>query len=697
MSKNNDFDEQAYQQYYQQFYNDPSQTYQQQYYQQYQNEAVDSKAPPPPPPEQPPPPPPPEHDYNHGNMYYDPNTGHDPHGSGGYMAQNYYPEAQNPYYDHSSGYYSNNQYQGPQNNYMGKNFVSPGGHSSQGNYGGGHSTQRNFKAPQDGGHSHNRPHPNLNNSRTLYIGNLPADTNEDEIRNLLSTFGAVEALKIVWSRSCAFVKMADISCATTAHQSLDQYNLRGRSLKLGWGKDSDFAQQHPSGGHQPQKRQPQNANSNPPNRILWLGNVTSEVQPNDIIKAFSVFGEIETVKLLNERSCAFVTFMQIEDATRAKEAFQGGTPFGHMPLRINYGKLQSRDSGPDRRREPANSGHPSDDSKPSLLSNLAHKPPQRQVRIGHLANFAGNLPFPPCPTEPEVADGEVKELIIKTADFVAKNGFSFEQRIRDLERMVFLKPDHPNNDYYRFLVWTKRHPDLDPAQEYEKWKEEVIQWKKDLLDPPQPTDSNPSNSGTDNSGDIVVKLKEKLQGSKDSPMFGSEGEPLGQASEIIEKVKGRINIKGDLEELNQKLKELNTDKDTIKGTKNWIKERPHITPNLPTAILTYISTAPDPEVRIAYVYLIHDLLTSAVRDREKKEEMDLYASSLLPKLGQILFHAFRKQSKDNQEQIREVLKVWEDKMVYTSEALDNIEKDMGVSVIFIFFLQQTNIFFFITN
>ena len=57
----------------------------------------------------------------------------------------------------------------------------------------------------------------------------------------------------------------------------------------------------------------------------------------EIRSAFGAFGQIEKVKMLPDKKCAFVNFMTQDEATRARQGMQGKMLGGQM-LRIKFGK-----------------------------------------------------------------------------------------------------------------------------------------------------------------------------------------------------------------------------------------------------------------------------------------------------------------------------------------------------------------------
>ncbi|KAK5854017.1 hypothetical protein PBY51_015121 [Eleginops maclovinus] len=56
---------------------------------------------------------------------------------------------------------------------------------------------------------------------------------------------------------------------------------------------------------------------------LWVGNVTTELTEKHLWDLFKMFGEIESIRVLHERFCAFVNFKNANMAARAMEKLNG--------------------------------------------------------------------------------------------------------------------------------------------------------------------------------------------------------------------------------------------------------------------------------------------------------------------------------------------------------------------------------------
>ena len=73
--------------------------------------------------------------------------------------------------------------------------------------------------------------------KKLYVGNLPFDTDEEQVRELFSTYGEVRTIDMINDRETGrfrgfcFVAM-DNSEADAAVEALNGYNFNGRPLKV---------------------------------------------------------------------------------------------------------------------------------------------------------------------------------------------------------------------------------------------------------------------------------------------------------------------------------------------------------------------------------------------------------------------------------------------------------------------------------
>ena len=73
--------------------------------------------------------------------------------------------------------------------------------------------------------------------KSIYVGNLPFDTSEENLRDLFSPFGTVESVKLIMDRDTGrprgfgFVQMPE-GDATKAIEELNGKDFGGRTLRI---------------------------------------------------------------------------------------------------------------------------------------------------------------------------------------------------------------------------------------------------------------------------------------------------------------------------------------------------------------------------------------------------------------------------------------------------------------------------------
>ncbi len=72
----------------------------------------------------------------------------------------------------------------------------------------------------------------------IYVGNLPREATEDDLRQAFESFGQVTSVKIItdkftgYSRGFGFVEMPESPEAQSAINGLDGTDLKGRAMKV---------------------------------------------------------------------------------------------------------------------------------------------------------------------------------------------------------------------------------------------------------------------------------------------------------------------------------------------------------------------------------------------------------------------------------------------------------------------------------
>ncbi|TIA89544.1 hypothetical protein E3P99_01991 [Wallemia hederae] len=95
-----------------------------------------------------------------------------------------------------------------------------------------------------------------------------------------------------------------------------------------------------------------------PTRSLWIGGLDPRTTAQELMHVFAPYGAIESLRLLTDKECGFVNFVEKTDALRARDdvmhrlggripvsTSNGGTP-SSIPVRIGFGKIDSPQNPP---------------------------------------------------------------------------------------------------------------------------------------------------------------------------------------------------------------------------------------------------------------------------------------------------------------------------------------------------------------
>lgn len=82
------------------------------------------------------------------------------------------------------------------------------------------------------------------------------------------------------------------------------------------------------------------ASAQTPTRSLWFGNVDPALTVPELIQIFSPYGPIESARVLPDKECAFVNFVDLDDALRAKDDFGSNlaSSLGGSFVKVGFGK-----------------------------------------------------------------------------------------------------------------------------------------------------------------------------------------------------------------------------------------------------------------------------------------------------------------------------------------------------------------------
>ncbi|KAL9106246.1 MAG: hypothetical protein Q9227_008714 [Pyrenula ochraceoflavens] len=222
---------------------------------------------------------------------------------------------------------------GPMSPQMYQNMASPDAYSSSQMLGGPQSPMGGF--PNLGGAPYGTPSASVQltpgivsgTSRTVYLGNIPAETTAEEILSHVRS-GQIESVRFLPDKNCAFISFLDSSSATHFHSDaiLKKLSIKGHDIKIGWGKPSQVPTSVALAVQQSQA-----------SRNVYLGNLPEDISEEELREDLGKFGPIDTVKLVREKAIGFVHFLSISNAVKAVAQLPQ-EPKWQPPRRVYYGK-----------------------------------------------------------------------------------------------------------------------------------------------------------------------------------------------------------------------------------------------------------------------------------------------------------------------------------------------------------------------
>jgi RNA recognition motif-containing protein len=164
-------------------------------------------------------------------------------------------------------------------------------------------------------------------SRTVYLGNIPAETSAEEILNHVRS-GQIESVRLLPDKNCAFISFLDSSSATHFHSDaiLKKLAIKGNDIKIGWGKPSQVPTSVAVAVQQ-----------SGASRNVYLGNLPEDISEEELREDLGKFGPIDTVKIVKEKAIGFVHFLSISNAIKAVAQLPQ-EPKWQAPRRVFYGK-----------------------------------------------------------------------------------------------------------------------------------------------------------------------------------------------------------------------------------------------------------------------------------------------------------------------------------------------------------------------
>eukprot|EP01117_Protostelium_nocturnum_P005194 TRINITY_DN188_c0_g1_i2.p1 TRINITY_DN188_c0_g1~~TRINITY_DN188_c0_g1_i2.p1 ORF type:complete len:729 (-),score=207.02 TRINITY_DN188_c0_g1_i2:703-2889(-) len=537
-------------------------------------------------------------------------------------------------------------------------------------------------------------------TRSVWVGSLHPETTDFDLQNIFGRFGMIEHVKLLHGKQCAFVQFFDLESALKAHQGMMGQAINGQSVRLGWGR-ADPPREN---------RLDKEEQSNPPCKNLWLGNLSQDISEDHIRNAFARFGNIEKIRTLPGKNCAFVNFSTVEMANNAKKAM-AGQYLMDRPLRINFGK---------------------DNQAEKQAAVAAVFDPLGERSKTHI-----EMP-PPYSAPPN--DPTIVQVIDKLAEYVASNGTEFEDltasKQKDNPKFAFLDNNHPDHAYYVFKLWTAKYPGVNPNEvvaQHQLMQQQRLQQQQQLQPPqddrngykeennqnnqnfpphqpsgpysavPPPTSNysapqqpnyapNLNNYSGQQQGfshqqpqqnDLAIpqatQLLQALLGTAPNPQTGYSSGYNNQNPPSNGALNEQSNSSANgsvLAELKGLMDSLVPKKDVIRSTKTWIMARPQAAGEISRYLLNRLEIAKDFDTKLNILYLIHDVLINSGRNRGPTERSDVFSASFRPFMKSIVLNIMRSAlNGEGREKVTKVMGIWDEKSIYEPEFIKQLDKE----------------------
>ncbi|KAG2226137.1 hypothetical protein INT45_011754 [Circinella minor] len=162
-------------------------------------------------------------------------------------------------------------------------------------------------------------------SRTIYLGNVPNDIVASDIFDTVRC-GAVESLKFLLEKNCAFLTFVEPASAQQYYQQYlaTKLTINKQEIKVGWGK------------YTPRENTVQEALKRGGSRNVYIGQIDDSVTEDSLKMDCAKYGMIDQARILRDKNIAFVHFATIAAATKAVTLLPNEP--NYKKRRVNYGK-----------------------------------------------------------------------------------------------------------------------------------------------------------------------------------------------------------------------------------------------------------------------------------------------------------------------------------------------------------------------
>lgn len=162
-------------------------------------------------------------------------------------------------------------------------------------------------------------------ARTVYVGNIPPDTPVSDILDHVKT-GIIDSVRPLPEKNCIFITFVEAAAAAQFFHETSTKKLivNGAELKIGWGRPSAIPANI------------QMALQNGASRNVFLGSLDESVNEQYLRENLARFGQIEHIKIIKDKSIAFVHFLSTSNAIKCVTTLP--TESNWASRRVNYGR-----------------------------------------------------------------------------------------------------------------------------------------------------------------------------------------------------------------------------------------------------------------------------------------------------------------------------------------------------------------------
>ncbi|KAJ3305966.1 hypothetical protein HDV03_000808 [Kappamyces sp. JEL0829] len=179
-------------------------------------------------------------------------------------------------------------------------------------------------------------------SRSIWIGNLDTNLGSDDLGSIFVRFGAIESVRVLPEKECAFVNYVRLEDALDAKEQMQGARLGNCVVRIGFGKTDAI----------------QDTQTMQPTKSLYVRLISK-----------------------THKNCGFVNFVSLEDAISARQQLNG-QDLGGSVLKINFAKVPPK---PDPPLTPAQAL-----ANPGVLSKLVAGAVERSANAWQKDQCVGN-------------------------------------------------------------------------------------------------------------------------------------------------------------------------------------------------------------------------------------------------------------------------------------------------------------------